>query len=50
MKNLVEQASIWLQSEVCRSGTILERTAAVLSAFRSYINDKMPRDRSVASA
>ena len=39
MKNLVEQASIWLQSEACRSGNILERTAAVLSAFRSYIND-----------
>lgn len=39
MKNLVEQASVWLQSEACRSGNILERTAAVLSAFRSYIND-----------
>ena len=39
MKNLVEQASEWIQSEACRSGNILERTAAVLSAYRSYIND-----------
>ena len=37
MKNLVKQASDWLQSEACRSGNIVERTNAVVSAFRSYI-------------
>lgn len=37
MKNLVEQASNWLQSEACRLGSIVERTNAVVSAFRSYI-------------
>lgn len=37
MKNLVEQAAAWLQSDVCRSGNIIERTNAVVSAFRSYI-------------
>ena len=37
MKNLVEQASNWLQSEACRSGNIVERTNTVVSAFRSYI-------------
>ena len=37
MKNLVEQASNWLQSEACRSGNIVERTNNVVSAFRSYI-------------
>ena len=36
MKNLIEQASLWLQSEACRSGNILERTGAVISAFRRY--------------
>ena len=37
MKNLVEQASNWLQSKACRSGSIVMRTHAVVSAFRSYI-------------
>ena len=37
MKNLVEQTSLWLQSEKCRSGNIIERTLAVISAFRTYI-------------
>lgn len=37
MKNLVEQASSWLQSEECRSGSIVARTDAVISAFRTYI-------------
>lgn len=37
MLNLVEKASVWLQSEKCRSGNILERSSAVLSAFRSYL-------------
>lgn len=40
MKNLVEQASNWLQSEPCRSGSIIERTNAVVSAFRSYIMEE----------
>ena len=37
MKNLVEQASNWLQSKACRSGSIIMRTNAVVSAFRLYI-------------
>lgn len=37
MKNLVKQASGWLQSEACRSGGIVARTNAVISAFRLYI-------------
>lgn len=37
MKNLVKQASIWLQSKECRSGSIVARTDAVISAFRTYI-------------
>ena len=37
MKNLVEQASQWLQSETCRSGNILERTIAVVACFRKYV-------------
>ena len=37
MKNLVEQSSLWLQSEKCRSGNIIERTQAVISAFRTYV-------------
>jgi len=40
MKNLVEQASSWLQSEACRSGNILERTDAVISFFRKYIQQE----------
>lgn len=40
MKNLVEQASNWLQSEACRSGNIVERTHAAIMAFRSYILDE----------
>lgn len=40
MKNLVEQASMWLQSEACRSGNILERSSAVVSAFRAYVNEE----------
>ena len=38
MKNLIEQASTWLQSDACRSGNIIERTKAVVSAFRSYVH------------
>lgn len=37
MNNLVEQASIWLQSDACRSGNIIERTNAVISKFHTYI-------------
>lgn len=37
MKNLIEEASGWLQSKDCRSGNILERTKAVVSAFRVYV-------------
>lgn len=40
MKNLVEQASIWLQSEACRSGNIIERTLGVISAFKKYISEE----------
>lgn len=43
MRNLVEQASNWLQSEACRSGSIVERTNAVVLAFRSYIYWKKNR-------
>lgn len=41
MKNLVEQATKWLQTEECRSGNIIERTKAVVGAFRSYILEEM---------
>lgn len=37
MKNLVEQSSLWLQSEKCSSNNIIERTEAVISAFKTYI-------------
>ena len=47
MENLVEKASKWLQSEDCRSGNILERTSAVVSAFRTYVNDE--KDEIVAN-
>ena len=40
MKNLVEQAAVWLQSEKCRSGNIIVRTNAVVTAFRSYIMEE----------
>ena len=40
MKNLVEQTSIWLQSEECRSGNIIERTLAVISSFKKYISEE----------
>lgn len=40
MKNLVEQTSLWLQSEMCRSGNIIERTLAVISAFKKYITEE----------
>lgn len=40
MKNLVEQASKWLQSDECRTGSILKRTDAVISAFRSFVNEE----------
>lgn len=40
MKNLVEQASLWLQSEACRSGNILDRTRAVVSSFRTYVDEE----------
>jgi len=37
MKNLIEQASVWLQSDSCRSGSIIERTKAIITAFRLYV-------------
>ena len=40
MKNLIEQASNWLQSESCRSGNIIQRTKAIVSEFRSYVLDE----------
>lgn len=40
MKNLVEQAANWLQSDACRSGNILERTKAVVSSFRTYVSEE----------
>ena len=40
MKNLVEQAADWLQSEKYRSGNIIVRTNAVVTAFRSYIMEE----------
>ena len=40
MKNLVEQAATWLQSEACRSGNILERTNAVIVSFKKYVSDE----------
>lgn len=40
MKNLIEQASNWLQSEACSTGSIAERTNAVVSAFRLYISEE----------
>ena len=40
MKNLIEQASKWLQSESCRSGNIIQRTNAIVSEFRSYVLDE----------
>ena len=41
MKNLIEQATKWLQMKECRSGNIIERTNAVVYAFRSYILEEM---------
>ncbi len=40
MKNLIEQASQWLQSDACSKGDILKRTEAIISAFRSYVLDE----------
>lgn len=40
MKNLVEQASKWLQSDTCQNGSIFERTDAIISAFRNYIQEE----------
>lgn len=37
MKNLVEQATIWLRTEPCRRGNILDRTNAIISLFREYV-------------
>ena len=37
MKNLIEQASKWLQTESCRTGNIIQRTNAIVSEFRSYV-------------
>ena len=39
MKNLVEQASLWLQSEECRSGSIQNRTSLIISLFRNYVSE-----------
>lgn len=40
MKNLVQQASSWLQSEDCRSGSIHDRTSAIISLFRRYVSEE----------
>lgn len=40
MKNLIEQASQWFQSDACSKGDILKRTEAIISAFRSYVLDE----------
>lgn len=41
MRNLVEQASEWLQSKSCREGSIIERTNYVINSFRSYVEAEM---------
>lgn len=40
MKNLIEQSSIWLQSESCRSGNILDRMEAVVSLYKGFISEE----------
>lgn len=40
MKNLVEQASRWLQSDECNKGSILERTAAIEQKYRQYLQEE----------
>jgi len=40
MKNLVEQASIWLRTESCCKGNILDRTNAIISLFRKYVEQE----------
>lgn len=47
MENLVQQASLWLQSENCRSGSILERTSFVIGCFRSYVEDNLDKIQQV---
>lgn len=37
MKNLIEQASKWLQSDACSKGNILQRTEAIITALRNYV-------------
>lgn len=41
MRNLVEQASEWLQSKSCKEGSIIERTSNVIASFRSYVETEM---------
>lgn len=41
MKNLIEQASLWLKNEKSQKGNIHERTKAIISFFRSYVQDEM---------
>lgn len=40
MKNLIKQASIWLQSDECCKGTIIERTTAVIDNFKDFIDEE----------
>ena len=40
MKNLVEQASIWLRSDECNKGSILERTVALEMKYRDYLKEE----------
>lgn len=40
MKNLVEQASLWLKSDKCLNGSIVERTNHVVRCFRSYVESE----------
>ena len=39
MESLIKQSSIWLQREECRSGSIQDRTNAVLTFFKQYVRD-----------
>ena len=40
MKNLVEQAAMWLRSDVCKKGSILERTAVIEKLYRNYLEEE----------
>ena len=38
--NLIEQSSKWLQSDKCRTGSIINKTEAVISSFGRYVSDE----------